>query len=465
MAGLSEPGRSVMKYCSTRGGVQGLSFVDSLLTGLAPDGGLLVPETLPDVSGRLQAWRGLGFVELAQEVIALFVDDIERETLDALIADAYSTFSHEDVVGIETLGDVTLVELFHGPTLAFKDVALQLLGRLFKHVLAERGERLNILGATSGDTGSAAIAGVRGQDNIDIFVLYPEGKVSDLQELQMTTVPDDNVHCVAVKGSFDDCQTLMKSVFGDLAFKAQHQLGAVNSVNWARVMAQIVYYGYASLRAESAPAFCVPTGNFGNVFAAYLARRMGFPIGRLLIATNANDILARFFATGEYSRGEVHFTLSPAMDIQIASNFERFLFYHFDKDADRLAAFMQEFAETGRASIGAPPGDDEFLATSVDTDETLAAIRAVHERFGYVLDPHTAVGYAAAQKLASEVSGPLVCIATAHPAKFPDAVRQALPDVDVRHPTLDALAGQAVRKQLIEADIDAVKSLISGTLS
>ncbi len=379
-----------MKYCSTRGGVQGLSFVDSLLMGLAPDGGLLVPETLPDVSDRLADWRELGFVELAQEVIALFVDDIERETLDALIADAYSTFSHEDVVGIEMLGDVTLVELFHGPTLAFKDVALQLLGRLFKHVLAERGERLNILGATSGDTGSAAIAGVRGQDNIDIFVLYPEGKVSNLQELQMTTVPDENVHCVAVKGSFDDCQTLMKNVFGDLGFKAQHQLGAVNSVNWARVMAQIVYYGYASLRAESPPAFCVPTGNFGNVFAAYLARRMGFPIGRLLVATNANDILARFFATGEYARGEVHFTLSPAMDIQIASNFERFLFYHFDKDADRLAAFMREFAETGHASIGAPPGDDEFLATSVDTDETLAAIRKVHEEFGYVLDPHTA---------------------------------------------------------------------------
>ena len=229
-----------MKYCSTRGGVNGLSFTDTLLMGLAPDGRLLVPESIPDVCAHLEDWRQLNFVGLAQEVIALFADDIERPVLDDLVAQAYSSFDHEEVVGWERLGDVTLMELVHGPTLAFKDVALQLLGRLFEHVLAQRGEHLNILGATSGDTGSAAIAGVRGQANIDIFILYPHNKVSPLQELQMTTVADENVHCVAVDGSFDDCQSLMKSVFADLPFKAQYQLGAVNSVNWARVMAQIV---------------------------------------------------------------------------------------------------------------------------------------------------------------------------------------------------------------------------------
>ncbi|MEE4281829.1 MAG: threonine synthase, partial [Pseudomonadales bacterium] len=286
-----------MKYCSTRGGVADLSFVDALLMGLAPDGGLLVPTELPDVTAHLDKWRELSFVGLAQEVIALFVDDIDRPTLDRLITEAYATFDHPDVIGWQQLGDVDVMELYHGPTLAFKDVALQLLGRLFEHVLGQRHQHLNILGATSGDTGGAAIAGVRGQDNIDIFILFPEGKVSPLQELQMTTVADDNVHCIAVQGSFDDCQSLMKEIFADLDFKAEYQLGAVNSVNWARVMAQIVYYGYASLRYKTPPAFCVPTGNFGNVFAAFLAKEMGFPIDRLLVATNENDILARFFAT------------------------------------------------------------------------------------------------------------------------------------------------------------------------
>ena len=449
-----------MKYCSTRGGVNGLSFTDSLLMGLAPDGGLLVPESIPDVCAHLEDWRQLNFVGLAQEVIALFADDIERPVLDDLVAQAYSSFDHEDVVGWERLGDVTLMELFHGPTLAFKDVALQLLGRLFEHVLAQRGEHLNILGATSGDTGSAAIAGVRGQANIDIFILYPHNKVSPLQELQMTTVADENVHCVAVDGSFDDCQSLMKSVFADLPFKAQYQLGAVNSVNWARVMAQIVYYGYASLRMPEAPIFSVPTGNFGNVFAAYLAREMGFPIHKLMVATNENDILARFFATGEYARGDVHFTLSPAMDIQVASNFERFLYYYFDKDTARLRDFMSVFQSTGRASVDAPPSSDIILATSVDDQQTLAAIRQAYEDFGYVLDPHTAVAYAACMQSDLALRGPVICVATAHPAKFPEAVRQGVPDALAQHPTLDSLQGLPSRRQRIAPTLDAVKALI-----
>lgn len=457
-----------MKYKSTRGQVSGLGFSDALLMGLASDNGLLVPETIPDVRSRLGAWQSLSFVELAQEIMPLFIDDIETETLKRLVAESYSSFDHDEVVGLQQLDELTVLELFHGPTLAFKDVALQLLGKLFEHVLGERGQRLNILGATSGDTGSAAIEGVRGQRNVDIFIMYPKGRVSPLQELQMTTVADDNVHCIEVDGSFDDCQNIMKTVFADAEYKAKYQLGAVNSVNWARVLAQIVYYGYASLRGEQAPTFCVPTGNFGNVFAAYLAQRMGFPIHHLLVATNDNDILARFFATGRYSRGDVHQTLSPAMDIQVASNFERFLFYYFDQNAQRLTQFMQDFAANGEASIGAPPEEALMSSTAVTQEQTIQAMRDVHQRFGYVLDPHTAVGYYAAknwqQNSETTSAGDTVVVGTAHPAKFPEAVVQAT-GVQPTHPTLQALDGLPMRRQSLPCDIEAVKAYLVESLA
>ena len=457
-----------MKYKSTRGQVSGLGFSDALLMGLASDNGLLVPETIPDVRSRLGAWQSLSFVELAQEIMPLFIDDIETETLKRLVAESYSSFDHDEVVGLQQLDELTVLELFHGPTLAFKDVALQLLGKLFEHVLGERGQRLNILGATSGDTGSAAIEGVRGQRNVDIFIMYPKGRVSPLQELQMTTVADDNVHCIEVDGSFDDCQNIMKTVFADAEYKAKYQLGAVNSVNWARVLAQIVYYGYASLRGEQAPTFCVPTGNFGNVFAAYLAQRMGFPIHHLLVATNDNDILARFFATGRYSRGDVHQTLSPAMDIQVASNFERFLFYYFDQDAQRLTQFMQDFAANGEASIGAPPEEALMSSTAVTQEQTIQAMRDVHQRFGYVLDPHTAVGYYAAknwqQNSETTSAGDTVVVGTAHPAKFPEAVVQAT-GVQPSHPTLQALDGLPMHRQSLPCDIEAVKAYLVESLA
>ena len=457
-----------MKYKSTRGQVSGLGFSDALLMGLASDNGLLVPETIPDVRSRLGAWQSLSFVELAQEIMPLFIDDIETETLKRLVAESYASFDHDEVVGLQQLDELTVLELFHGPTLAFKDVALQLLGKLFEHVLGERGQRLNILGATSGDTGSAAIEGVRGQRNVDIFIMYPKGRVSPLQELQMTTVADDNVHCIEVDGSFDDCQNIMKTVFADAEYKAKYQLGAVNSVNWARVLAQIVYYGYASLRGEQAPTFCVPTGNFGNVFAAYLAQRMGFPIHHLLVATNDNDILARFFATGRYSRGDVHQTLSPAMDIQVASNFERFLFYYFDQDAQRLTQFMQDFAANGEASIGAPPEEALMSSTAVTQEQTIQAMRDVHQRFGYVLDPHTAVGYYAAkhwqQNSETTSAGDTVVVGTAHPAKFPEAVVQAT-GVQPTHPTLQALDGLPMRRQSLPCVIEAVKAYLVESLA
>ena len=452
-----------MKYKSTRGGVAGLGFTDALLMGLASDGGLLVPGSIPDVTSELEDLRHCSFVELAQHIVGMFVDDIDTVTLNRLIGEAYSTFDHPEVVGWQELDNVAVVELFHGPTLAFKDVALQLLGQLFQYVLALRNQRLNILGATSGDTGSAAIAGVRGQDNVDIFILYPKGRVSPLQELQMTTVPDRNVHCIEVDGTFDDCQRLMKETFADLDYKEKYQLGAVNSVNWARVLAQIVYYGYASLRAPAAAQFSVPTGNFGNVFAAYLAQRMGFPIDKLIVATNENDILARFFATGEYAVGEVHQTVSPAMDIQVASNFERFLYYYFDEDSRRLSSFMSDFAATGCASLNGAPETKLFAAVAINQQQTLAAMRDTKTRFGYVLDPHTAVGVAAAQQLCG-TEEPVLCIATAHPAKFPEAVEQAT-DIVPTHPSLDALSGLAQRKQSLDADLPAVKHFLAASVS
>ena len=452
-----------MKYKSTRGGVAGLGFTDALLMGLASDGGLLVPESIPDVTSELEDLRHCTFVELAQRIVGVFVDDIDTVTLNRLIAEAYGTFDHPEVVGWQELDNVAVVELFHGPTLAFKDVALQLLGQLFQYVLALRNQRLNILGATSGDTGSAAIAGVRGQDNVDIFILYPKGRVSPLQELQMTTVPDRNVHCIEVDGTFDDCQRLMKDTFADLDYKEKYQLGAVNSVNWARVLAQIVYYGYASLRAPAAAQFSVPTGNFGNVFAAYLAQRMGFPIDKLIVATNENDILARFFATGEYAVGEVHQTVSPAMDIQVASNFERFLYYYFDEDSGRLSSFMSDFAATGCASLNGAPETKLFAAVAINQQQTLAVMRDIKTRFGYVLDPHTAVGVAAAQQLCG-TEEPVLCIATAHPAKFPEAVEQAT-DIVPTHPSLDALSGLAQRKRSLDADLPAVKHFLAASVS
>lgn len=446
-----------MKYKSTRGDVNGLGFNDALLMGLASDNGLLIPEEIPDVSNALAEYRTLDFIGLAQALMPLFIDDIDRATLDRLVSESYATFAHDEVIGWRQLDNIAVMELFHGPTLAFKDIALQLLGKLFQHVLSERGERLNILGATSGDTGSAAIAGVRSQDNVDIFILFPEGRISPLQELQMTTVPDANVHCIGVQGSFDDCQRLMKTVFSDAAYKAKYSLGAVNSVNWARILAQIVYYAYASLRYPDGARFSVPTGNFGNVFAAYIAQRMGFPIRQLLVATNDNDILARFFATGTYARGDVHQTLSPAMDIQVASNFERFLYYHFDEDSARLRRFMEEFAQHGEASVGSPPAPSLLNAMAIGRHETLAAMASVQAKYGYTLDPHTAVGYAAAQKGGLEDA---VVVATAHPAKFPDAVSEATGEQPT-HPTLEALVNQPTRKDDLAADLDAVKAYVA----
>ena len=452
-----------MQYVSTRGGVSGLSFKDAVIMGLADDGGLLMPESLPDVAAELDRWADHSYPELALEVVSRFADDVPREDLASLIDRSYATFDDPLVTPLRAVGDLHVLELFHGPTLAFKDVALQLLGNMFEYILTERGAEANILGATSGDTGSAAIAGVQGKPSINIYIMFPEGKTSPIQELQMTTVLDDNVHNIGVRGSFDDCQRLMKTAFSDLPFKEQYSLAAVNSVNWTRVLAQVVYYFSAWYQLGRPDAFdvCVPTGNFGNIFAGYCAREMGLPIRRLLLATNQNDILCRFFRTGCYERGEVHFTHSPAMDIQVASNFERYLYLKLGRSADKVCAFMESFSSNGTATLNfnTPSFDESIRAGAASNEQTVETIRRVFEEDGYLLDPHTAVGVSVATAL-REDSVPLVCLATAHPAKFDDVMRSALPGLEVTHPRLEVLRGRPTRKVVLEADVSAVKQYI-----
>ena len=353
------------------------------------------------------------------------------------------------------------MELFHGPTLAFKDVALQLLGNLFEYVLSERDTVLNVLGATSGDTGSAAIAAVRGRGGLRICVLFPEKRTSRVQELQMTTVLDENVHCLAIEGSFDDCQGIMKSIFSEVDFKEKYQLGAINSVNCARLLAQVVYYFYAWGRiGNGGPvSFCVPTGNFGDIFAGYLAARMGLPVDRLILATNENDILRKFFETGIYIRGQVHQTLSPSMDIQVASNFERYLYYCLHGDTRALVKFMADFAHTGHASLPeAGPVSELFMADLSTQEDTLRTIKDTYAAHRYLLDPHTAVGVSVGQR--QPTSSPLICLATAHPAKFPEAIQKAIGQDIAHHPTLDGLGRMPTRKKNLPADKVAVQNYL-----
>ncbi|MCD6303527.1 MAG: threonine synthase, partial [Planctomycetes bacterium] len=423
----------MMQYISTRGNVEPIGFRQAVLMGLSDDGGLLVPREIPDVRGRLDAWGELDYPELAFEVMSLYATDLPAGQLQEMIRRAYVGPFGAQVAPVVRAGELYILELFHGPTLAFKDVALQFLGHLFEHVLADSGGRMNILGATSGDTGSAAIYGVRGRDGIDIFMMHPRGGVSPIQQRQMTTVLDENVHNIAVEGSFDDCQRIMKTLAGDLDFKRSYNIGAVNSVNWARLLAQMVYYFKAALdvrRAAGSEAvrFCVPTGNFGNVLAGWYAMRMGAPISQLIVATNSNDILARFFRIGRYSRGKVYRSLSPAMDIQVASNFERYLYYRLGEDPRALREAMEQFERTG--SLDVPqccPGrvDPHIVAGAADDEQALETIRAYHERHGCLLDPHTAVGVCVAERLIPAGGEPIVCLATAHPAKFPEAIRRA----------------------------------------
>ncbi len=456
-----------MKYISTRGGIEPVPFKEAVMMGLATDGGLLLPDSIPHLTREtLDAWSRLSYRELAFKVISLFATDIPEADLASLINRSYDSFANREITPVVRENGVYVLELFHGPTLAFKDVALQFLGNLFEYLLEERGERMNIVGATSGDTGSAAICGVRGKERINIFILHPHLKTSPIQARQMTTVLDANVHNIAVKGTFDDCQNIVKALFNDLPFKERFSLGAVNSINWARVLAQVVYYFYAWFRVAEAGGtellFAVPTGNFGDIFAGYVAKRMGLPISKLLLATNENNILTRFVNGGDYSLGNVVQTVSPSMDIQVASNFERYLYYLFDERPERVREAFAQFADSGRMSFTDAEMArvrEEFISRSVNEEETLATIARFREETGYLLDPHTAVGVAAA--LASSGPGTTpVCLATAHPAKFGEAVEKA---TGISPPFPEVLAGidkLPTRCAILEADQAAIRAFI-----
>lgn len=416
-----------MRYVSTRGSAPELGFAEVLLAGLATDGGLYMPTSWPT----LPVSSGTGYAALASAVMQPYLnDEIDDAAFSQMCRDAYSTFRHPETVPLVEIGpNEWLMELFHGPTLAFKDVALQLVGRLFDHVLTQRNERVMIVGATSGDTGSAAIDGVKSCKNVDIVILYPAGRVSDVQRRQMTTVVAPNVHTLAIDGTFDDCQDLVKAMFNDLAFREELNLSAVNSINWARIMAQIVYYVAAIEALGNQPvSFSVPTGNFGNALAGFIAREMGAPVENLIIGSNTNDILTRFFDTQNMQTNGVVATLSPSMDIQVSSNFERLLFEMNDRDGLATARQMSAFRSSGELRVEAEQyakwATPVFRAARCDDAETLATMADVYRQSGLLIDPHTAVGLSAArQQGLSEV--PVVTLATAHPAKFPEAVERA----------------------------------------
>ncbi len=454
-----------MRYISTRGGIAPIPFKDAVMMGLASDGGLLLPESYPAVTrDQLESWRGLKYPELAFEVISRYVDDIPSGDLKNLIDRSYATFAHPDVTPLVKQNGVYILELFHGVTLAFKDVALQLLGNLFEYILAEREQTLNIIGATSGDTGSAAIHGVRGKKGISIFILHPLGKTSAVQALQMTSVTDPNVHNIALRGTFDDCQDMVKELFGDLDFKEKYSLGAVNSINWARVLAQVVYYFYAWLRvtdeSDAPVSFSVPTGNFGDIFAGYVAKRMGLPVDTLLLATNENNILTRFINSSDYSLGEVVATASPSMDIQIASNFERYLFHLFAEEPARVKKAFAELKEHGRISFTSDEMvqvRQDFCSASINQAATLQTIRDFYADTGYLLDPHTAVGVRAALDLLPPASA-RICLATAHPAKFSETVELSLGFQVPAPESVKELYGKPTRCETMDADIDKVRA-------
>ena len=452
-----------MQYLSTRGKAPPVDFRAVVLGGLAPDGGLYIPERIPDISAEWSTWAHRRYTEYAFEILRRYAD-LDDAVWRRIIEQAYTSFDHKDITPVVRVGDLWILELFHGPTLAFKDLALQLLGRLFDVFLGERGERLNILVATSGDTGSAAIHGVRGSRNVRIFVMHPRGRISPLQVRQMTSVLDPNVFNLAIDGTFDDCQRILKTLLADADLRRRIPLGAMNSVNWARIAAQIVYYFYAAEQVRrqvgaSQVRFAVPTGNFGDIFAGYMASRMGLPVAQLLLATNENDILFRCFESGEYRVGRVVPTLSPSMDIQVASNFERYLFYRLGEDPARVRDVMSVFERTGSAILNEARGDPLWAAARADTEQTCAVIRALWEQDGYLVDPHTAVAISAAwQRPMAEV--PTICLATAHPAKFPDAIHRAVGADIARHERLEALLASPTRVEHLPAEADRVRQYL-----
>jgi len=462
-----------LKYVSTRGEAPELNFEEVLLTGLARDGGLYLPEEWPQIShDQIKAMAGQSYQEIAFTVMSPYVcPEIPEEDFKGLIEKAYSSFRHDAITPLAQLdSNEWMLELFHGPTLAFKDVALQLLGNIFDYVLSKNDQKITIVGATSGDTGSAAIDCVQGSDRAQIFMLHPKGRVSDVQRKQMTTVIEDNVHNIAIEGDFDHCQAMVKALFNDHEFRDEINLSAVNSINWARVMAQIVYY-FTSAVALGAPekkvSFSVPTGNFGDVYAGYIAKKMGLPIEQLVVATNINDILSRTIKSGEYKIGETIPTISPSMDIQVSSNFERLLYNIYDGSGDDIRALMNGLNQSGQFNIAEGPlnkAKDTFDAERVSEDDTKQTIGEVFASSNQVVDPHTAVGINAARKNWKDKSIPMVSLSTAHPAKFPEAVKEVTGTYPELPPHMADLFDRPEKFDVLPNDLAALKAYIRKNL-
>lgn len=446
-----------MRYISTRGQVPPVSFSTAVAQGLAPDGGLYLPEQLPDLRPRLSAWSGLDYPGLCEAFFSIFATDIDREELRDIVERSYQNFDHAGIAPLRKLSDTLhVLELFHGPTLAFKDFALQLLGNLYEAQIERTGQPISVLGATSGDTGAAAIHGLLGKRGVTTFILYPDGRISPLQERQMTCTGADNVFPLSITGSFDDAQTAMKIVFQDREFADQVGLSAVNSINLARILAQCVYYLYAFFRLPEASRektiYVVPTGNFGNVLAGWLLQRMGVPIQGFRVATNQNDILHRLFLTGVYELEDVAPSVAPSMDIQVASNFERFIYYAEGENPERVRRIMETFKATGKYVFEHfDPGT--FSSSRTDDAGIAEIIREVYRKYQYVVDPHTACAFTGLTEAST------VILSTAHPAKFPDTIRAAL-SLDSTHPSLEALKSREVVKYSVEPTPDAIKSFM-----
>jgi len=453
-------------YSSTRGKVKNLSFEETVMMGLADDGGLLIPNQLHNVSKKLKKWRTLGYKELSVEIIDLFIDkNFPKDDLRLIIRESYKKFRHPEITPIILVDNVHILELFHGPTFAFKDIALQFLGNLFEYFLSKRKHPLRILGATSGDTGSAAINGLKGKNGVDVFMLFPKGRVSPIQERQMTTILDSNIHNLAIKGSFDDAQSIVKKIFKNNEFKNNNYLGSINSINWARILAQIVYYFFAWFRITKSDHdlvnFVVPTGNFGNILAGYYAKKMGLPIDKLVIATNENDILHRFFKTGKYNRDKLKKTLSPSMDIQVSSNFERYLFDLAGKSPKKLILWMKNFENKGELNIESnllKIAQKDFLSSSANDKEVISVIEKYHKEFNYILDPHTAVGICSAEKL--KLEHPTICLACAHPAKFNDTINKIFDFNPIIPKELADLNNLETKFETVLCDENIVKEII-----
>eukprot|EP00929_Paragymnodinium_shiwhaense_P103544 TRINITY_DN670_c0_g2_i1.p1 TRINITY_DN670_c0_g2~~TRINITY_DN670_c0_g2_i1.p1 ORF type:complete len:965 (+),score=219.98 TRINITY_DN670_c0_g2_i1:80-2896(+) len=478
MAPASRP-QKVPKYHSTRGGQKDLDFEDAVFEGLARDGGLLVPDWVPDVSAVYKTWANLSFHDLAFEIVSHFCDEatIPSDDLRALMKKSYAhpeIFTHKDVVPNVQVGDMKIMELFHGPTFSFKDVALQGLGNFYEYFLKRKpNRRLTIICATSGDTGSAAIYGLRGKEKVNVFVLYPEGRISPVQQQQMTTVTDDNVHCMSVQGTFDDCQDIVKTLLANQELKRKFGLGAVNSINWARIMLQITYYFWTYFklypRCDGKMSFSVPTGNFGDILAGYYAKRMGLPVADLVVATNDNDILHRFFTKGEYDKSDVRQTITPSMDIQISSNFERYLYYLFDENSMRLEMAMLEFRKTGKLHVDEAlrkRASDDFLSGATNEAGVSKTVSSYYKQHNYMLDPHTACGVSAVEQVRSSLTegAEMVVLGTAHPAKFHEPVSKAIGKEIPLPPALDASMKLKGRAQSLSASVQAVHSAMERAL-